>query len=243
MGQLALIAGIPSFGAALGELLLVDAGPGASLPDLKTALEGVQAMIALLVAFLAFGRLRRTGRVSDGLLLAGFLVLASNSVFVVVDVIVTPGTPPADGLLWARILLRVTGTALVAVAALLPPRQAIEGHRWQLAVVVAGVVVVAIALTIAEDHLPAAGRQAPHGIMGVPLLRGALAIQLLLSSLAAVGFLRAARRSADSFLTALAVGYVVHAASSVAFVGRPSLYASHVHVGDLLRVGACAAKV
>lgn len=240
MGQLVLVAGIPCFAVAAGELLLVKTGPGASLPGLKTALEGVQGMIALLVAFLLYGRCQRSRAAVDAVLLSGFLLLACNSILVVVDLVVLPGTPPADGVVWGRVLLRFAGSLAIALAAVLPLRVSFDRVRAPITALAGVAVCAAIAMTVAEDHLPEAVRMGgPPSALVVgshPLVRVALVAQLLLASVAAWGFYRRASRERDVLVSALAVASVVNAASFLAFTGRPSLYTDHVHVGDVLRV-------
>ena len=209
------------------------ASEGADLAVVKSAIEAVQVLVAVLVAFLLYGRQRRTGALNDGLLVLALLLLGANSVAVIVTLAAEPGAAVVNGVTWARVLLRLVACCLMVVAALGRER-AWPGRAGPALVAIAAVVVGAsVALVASGSNLPAAIR----GDDPTPVLRALLVLVVLLLAAATVGFARRARQWEDPMTASFAVGTALAVCSWANFVGRPSVYTDEVHVGDVLRLG------
>lgn len=215
-------------------------------PALHVSLETAEAMIALVVACLVLGRSRETARLQDVLLGGGFALLtAANLVLTAVPsaVALSGGSPLTR---WAPLLVRLLGTLLVVVAAVVGPHRRVPRQRVRgLLVVVVGVVLLALAgALLLGDRLPPAAAPEPAltGRLalaeGHPLATAAQVLTGLFYAVAAVCFTRQAAGSADGLVRALGPACAVSAVARVAYLLFPSLYSEYVCVGDLLRLAS-----
>ena len=201
--------------------------------SLHVFLETVAGLIALLAAYLVFGRFRENSRIDDLVLSCGLGVLsASNLLF--------SSLPAASGVdtghlpTLAPLVGRLLGALFLAYGALCPARKLRHPRRSALAVFGAASLLVAaigIFVGLVAEHLPANAVPTlnPPEALGRPHLYGhpvVLALQLLLAGLyatAAVGFTRRAERTGDELRGWFAVGSVL--ASFAAF-----------YTGDVIRL-------
>lgn len=214
-------------------------------PELRTAFQTAQALIAAMAAYLIFGRVRRRRMLNDlALVFALGLFSVTNLFFAAI-----PSVGFRDGSLvfeaWAPLVLRFLATVVVAWAALSNDRQ--MPRTWTrpgVGVVIAvDVIAAVVTLVIALLHtrLPEAVRLvgdtvgAPD-LRGHALLRGTLVVMALLLGGAAVGFLRRVERRRDPLLLSLAVGSVFLGFGYACFAVYPSLDTEIVQSGDFLRM-------
>ena len=210
--------------------------------ELHIALQTAEALIALLVSYLVFGRFRRRRRLPELLLCLALVVLAiSNLGFSVMPEIF--GTDDSVDSTWASLIARLVGGVLFAAAALASDRDVRVGpreERWLAAGVIAGFLVVWAAVEVFEDRLPL-GVEPVRGDHGVRLdghwtILAAQVVGFALYAAAAVGFTRRFERTGDRLMTWLAVGAVLSAAARLNYFLYPSLFSDYVYSGDVFRL-------
>ena len=117
-------------------------------PELQAALETAASLIALLGGFLAFGRLRRLGRLTDLTLACALGVIAlSNLGFVLVPALT--GDAASNFAAWLAIISRSLGSLFFGITAFLPDRQLRRIGRAQLTVMAC--VGASLVLTVLVD--------------------------------------------------------------------------------------------
>ncbi|HZX09030.1 sensor histidine kinase [Kribbella sp.] len=206
---------------ALGEGRLGYQSPAAHL-----VLETVNACVALLLAFLVYGRFRRTTTWQDLLLLQGLVILGTANALLSVTLV--KGQVGAFGS-WLPPSLRIVGTLLIAASALVPARQARRrGWRhWALAPAVAGMLVFSALLYWRKDSLPAA---VTANQFLVPQL-----LTLAFFAVAAVAFSLQARRRDDVLLRWLGPACAVGAFARLNYLLFPPNRPDWLYSGDVLR--------
>ena len=212
-------------------------------PVLHVVLETTEGCIALAVAYLLFGRYRRTRGARPLLVTYALVVVAVANLGLqaipqaVGDSEVTP---------WAPLAVRLLGVVLLTAAALTPAPVQVGpvAARAGLVAAASAVVVLWSTASLLGNALPPI--IAPGGDLGearVPPLAGhplALAAQALsgvLYGVAAVAFTRAAARDTDELQRWLGAGCALAAVARVNYLLFPSLYSDYVYTGDLLRLG------
>src|SRR5215218_4242321 len=125
-------------------------------PALHVVLETANALVALLVAYLVYGRFRQTRRTQELLVvLALSTVAVANLVLTAVPFAVTIGHE-AEFSRWAAVVIRLLGTILLATAALVPSRLVLD-RPWTRALVlglIGTVVTVTVVVTVRGADLP-----------------------------------------------------------------------------------------
>jgi signal transduction histidine kinase len=243
-----VLAGSTALAAALGTLGVV-ALPFVSsaypAPALHVILETVNAVAALLVMYLVYGRFKQDGRLQEVLLsLALGAVAVANLVLTAVPDALTGGR--ADELSnWAPLTVRLLGTALFTGAALTPA--AMRERPRAAGLMATGVVMLLVALGVAGvvwgDLLPTAvdSLRARNGLgahlLAHPAVVGAQAASIVLYGVAATAFARQSDRTRDELLRWVAAGCVLASFAAVHYLLFPSLYSEYVYSGDLLRLG------
>ena len=214
-------------------------------PELQAALETAASLIALLGGFLAFGRLRRLGRLTDLTLACALGVIAlSNLGFVLVPALT--GDAASNFAAWLAIISRSLGSLLFGITAFLPDRQLRRIGRAQLTVVAC--VTAGLVLTILVDwalyrYLPTAiTPYSPARAPAAPVLHtdpGLLALQMATAAFdlaAAAGYLGRSQRPDGGLFGWLSAAAVFAAAAHLNYFLYPSLYARVVSVGDTFRL-------
>jgi signal transduction histidine kinase len=215
-------------------------------PTLRAVLETVNAMVALLVAYLVAGRLRGGRRLQDLLVVVGLVLVA------VANLLLT-ALPAALGgeelrVEWDGLIVRLVGAALLAAAALVGDRPLPESgptrRRWLLAI--GAVVIVALVLReLVLERLPApvgpaisVDESVHPRVAGHPVALGAQVVGFVLYAFAAVAFTRQATGRRDQLLPWLAAHCVVAAAARLHYLLFPSLFSGYLYSGDVLRLAS-----
>lgn len=217
-----------------------------SSPPTHLVLETADGAIAGIAALLLYGRFRRDHALPN-LLLGYALALLATAAIGFATIPVLAGAGPTDAVrTWAALAIRILGSALFAVAALVPPgRRALRAPRSDVAVLAALVAVVLTAALLAPHTLPVAlnptirpedsGSPHPNGHPGVLV---AQFLQMLFYGIACVSFTRRAKRTGDEFTAWIGAAAGLSSVARVNYLLFPSLFSEYVYVGDFLRTGA-----
>lgn len=215
-------------------------------PPLHVAFETAEVLIALLAAFLFYGRYKQSRRWSDlGVVFVLDLLALTNIVFSVIPAVVLQGRPDVRyG--WAPAALRFVASAtLVAcaradIARQTPsPRSALAPFAAAAAAVVAlGGISLAFAHRL-PDPLDAAviTQTADMLLAGHPAFMVIQGLNMTLIGLAAYSFIRRASGRDDELLLWVGAACVFSSFARLNFLLFPSLYTEYVYTGDFLRFG------
>lgn len=215
-------------------------------PQADTALAAGQGLIALVVAYLLYGRVRRRRSLNDLVLVFALGLLAVNSLFFAA--VPTPDieSNPLVFRAWAPILLRFIAVVAIAVSALTRERRLPERiERPGVLVVVAVDAVLAVVVIITAlltSRLPAGVRVSaittgPPDLSAHTGLIALLVVMALAMGAASLGFVQRATGRRDPLSSALAVGSVLMAFSFLCFAVYPSVDTEILQSGDGLRLG------
>lgn len=208
------------------------------------AVETAAALIALVAAYLVFGRFRQSARASDLTLVCALCVLGANNLaFSLVPALSSRGEVGSFAT-WAPVFGAPLGAALFAAAAFAPERalaRPARGAALALALAAGGLAAIGGTVAFFRATLPAAvaatfspGRLrlvGDHRVLAAQLAGAAL------FAVATVGFTRRAERRGDELLRWVAAAAALAAAARVNYFLFPSLYSEWVYTGDVLRVG------
>jgi signal transduction histidine kinase len=233
------VCAVASTGATVAIVLVARLDFAYRAPDLHVALETTAAIAASAAAFLFLGRFWRTGFLDELILSAGLALLAfSNLAFAAFPAVFDLQSSRIS--VWSMLFTNLLAAALISVAALLPRRRLAAGPHWALrifgctlALAIAGTVPLAVRQRLLPSGITtsvAHGAQA--GLMGT--LQLALALLYLL---AALGFARRQRSTADELSGWLLIACILSAASHVNYFFHPSVYPNSVYTGDVFRLG------
>jgi signal transduction histidine kinase len=215
---------------------------------LHATLETACGFIALLAAFLVFGRFRRTARTDDLALAAGLGFIACASLVFSAMPWALLNVDSMRFAAWTSLIGTVAGTFALALSSLMPSRQLWNPARAAGVVLGGGAVVYAVGailIGVFEQRLPLGfapttalpGAGFPHPTGAHPLLAAQVVCTVFLA-VAAVGFARKAERTGDGLLKWLAPAAALAAVGRANYSLFPSLYTQWVYVGDLPRFGA-----
>jgi signal transduction histidine kinase len=242
-------AGLGSALLAAGITIAVTVTPGIQIayrrPVLRVGLETAEALVALLIAYLVIGRLRRSRSLDDLVLAVALGTLAvGNLCFGAIPVLVAEGQP-APVASWAGVGTRILGALLFAAAAFVPRRPLVRLGRASLAGAGAaglGVILTASGVWGMRDRLPlmtdVGDAKARPDIFSYHGLFAIQVIAIVLYIIAAVGFARRAdQRPDDNLLLWLGAGAVFAAYAWMNYFLSPALlYADWVYNADVFRL-------
>jgi signal transduction histidine kinase len=214
-------------------------------PPVHIALETAASLIALLAAFLVFGRVQRSARLDEVVLASALGLLAlTNLLFAAVPAMLE--NVPEERSVWAAITGRTLGAILLASSPFLPRRKLMDAKRATriaVAIVLVALVFTATLVAALSEHLPrgvevsvSPASAAQPNFSAHPAV---LVIQLaaaVLYGVAAIGFLRRAERTGDELAGWIAVASVLAAFSRINYFLYPSLYSQWVYTGDAFRL-------
>jgi signal transduction histidine kinase len=239
--RLAVGCALGSAGATVAFVLVASLNFAFYAPALHVALETTAAIAAVAAAFLLLGRFWRTGYIDELILSAGLSLLAlSTFAFAALPAVFHLQSNRSSA--WSMLFTATLSALLICVASLLPRRRLAADRRWLL-VVYGGTLGIAIAGSVPIVVYPRL--LLPHGIVSSPVsgtIHPSLAaMQLglaLLYILAALGFTRRNRLTADELSGWLAIACILSGASWVNYVFHPALHPTWVYTGDVFRVGS-----
>lgn len=213
-------------------------------PSLHLVLDSVDGCVALLVAYLLYGRLVRTRRLQDLLLAQGMLLLAVAGLGLTLLLGRLEGLVPGTVDAWLPLAARVVGALLIGAAAFAGQRPAPpNGLTWARVAPWAVLLALFLTLWLARDGLPVAVAASPPTsaqrplIEGHPLLLVAQGLTALSFAAASVAFAVQSRRRDDELVRWLVPAFALAAFARVNYLLFPSLYTDWVYTGDLLRTG------
>lgn len=219
-------------------------------PSLHLVLDSLDACVALLVAYLVYGRFRRDGRLQDVLLASGLVLLAvAGLVLSYAAELLGPAVAGTVDV-WLPLTARVFGGLLIVASALagdVPARRLLRRRPGTaIAAVVASVMMLAaLALWAFRHHLPLAvdptyvPASSDPALAGVhPLFLTGQTIAALSFFVASVAFTVQATRRRDELLRWLGPACALGAFARVNYALFPSLYTDWLYTGDFLRT-AC----
>lgn len=216
-------------------------------PDLHLILDSVDTGVALLVAYLLWGRYRRSGRLQDLLLAGGLLLLAIAGLGMTLGLHLL-GLEDGRADVWLPVAVRVAGATMVLSASVVGVR--LVPAQWSLALKALPWVTITLGLALTyllHDSLPVAMAETPPAsaqrpvIAGHPALLVAHGVTAVCFGVASVLFARkaAARtRRQDEMLRWLGPAFALAAFARVNYVLFPSLYSDWLYTGDLLRTAS-----
>lgn len=225
------------------------------VPDLRFAyrsegahlvLETTVTLAAGLAALLVYGRYRRSGAVSELLLVYALSLLSLTALLLVTLPVLLGEDLGRTASSWAAVVVRLVGGLLLAAAALArPDRTYRPAHPLRDAAVVAvGLVAVSSVVLMLASGLPDAVRvtvspeaSGRPSFDGHPVVLLAQVVNLACYSLAAVVLTSRAAQRGDELLGWFGAACALGAWARVDYLLFPSLYTSWVYVGDLLRLG------
>jgi signal transduction histidine kinase len=213
-------------------------------PDAYVVIETTSTLVAVLVGFLLYGRLRDTARKSDLLLLVALGLVALTNLGRTV-------APAFDGAnneeIWGPQSARLIAAAMLAAAAVAPDAPLVHPNRrfayvWLWSAGVAATVAI-ITLTstglstgIDPTFSPADAKHSLFHDSG--LLLAVEFACMLLFLIAALGFARRAERTDDQLFAWLAIGTGLAAVARFNWILFPSVYSNWLFIGDFFRLAA-----
>ncbi len=208
-------------------------------------IETTVALVGALVAFLLYGRFRRSHALQELLLVHSMAVLAITALFLVTIPIVAGASTSSAVTTWAPLVARLCGAVLLVCAAFVP-RHRTASPKLVRDSLVGGALLVAlvIAVELLDAFLPTAVTALPPPeessrprIEGHPVVLGVQLVNLLCFAGASVAFTAQARRTGDQLLGWIGAGAALGAWARANYLLFPSLYSEWLYVGDFLRLG------
>lgn len=225
-------------------------GFGYRNPSLHLVLDSIDACVALLVAYLLYGRYTRAGRLQDLLLCVGLVLLAVSGLGMssLADALLKQETGRFE--VWLPVSVRVFGGLLIVAAALVGDISArrLVPNRPAAALfggVAFAVVLIALVLWASGADLPLAIDPAhvptstePPFAGAHPMLIAGQAVAAASFFVASVAFTAQATERDDELLRWLGPACALGAFARLNYALFPSLYTDWLYTGDFLRT-AC----
>ena len=218
-------------------------------PALHLMLDTVDACVALLVAYLVYGRFTREGRLQDLLLANGLVLLAVSGLVLSYAAAALSRFAAGTFDIWLPLAVRVLGGLLIAASALAGDISARRFIRRRPSAAIAAAVILAVlllslvlwslraGLPLALD--PAYVPTSTDGPLTAahPLFILGQAIAALSFFVASIAFTVQATRRNDELLRWLGPACALGAFARVNYALFPSLYTDWLYTGDFLRTG------
>jgi signal transduction histidine kinase len=215
-------------------------------PAVHVMLETGNALFALVVGYLVYGRFAQNRRLQELLLVLAMCTVAiANLALAALPSAVELGADQEPNR-WAALAIRLIGTLLLAGAAFVaPPVEVGRRRSWLMVGAVAAVVVVGTAVVLQFGHLlpptvdlaAAVSDASGPRLVAHPAVLVGHGVGAVLYAAAAAAFTVQSARREDELLRWVAAGCVLAAFAGVHYLIFPSLYSDYVYTGDLLRSG------
>jgi signal transduction histidine kinase len=216
-------------------------------PSVHLALDTLASFVALLAAFLIFGRFRQSGALSDGVLACSLTIFGfTNLLFSVLPAVAVDD--PSEGFsTWAPMTGRLLGTVTFMISSFLPNARVRRPARAAVNLVLislAGLAVIGVLAIVFASRLPTG--IPPHlspeasvrpRLVGHPAVLGLQLAAMVLFATASIGFTRRAERFGDELMRWVGAGAALAAFARLNYFLFPSLYSDYVYTGDFLRLG------
>lgn len=202
-------------------------------PPLRVALETAVTLIALLAAYLVFGRFRYTGRRSDFVLVFALELIALRTLFFAAYPAVARGDLEHFAT-WAQVASAVAGAAALAAGAFASDSPVRHRGRVAATLLVLPVVIGGVAMVEAAV-IP----ELPLGVEQAADEPAYVAFQLVAAfffATAAVGFTLRAGRSGDDLMFWFAAAATIAAFGRLSYALFPPFIDERVYMGDVLRL-------
>jgi signal transduction histidine kinase len=216
-------------------------------PSLHVAIETTNALIALLAAYLVFGRFRVSALLSDLVLVCALTLFAFTNLFFLALPLAVPSAYPDSGATWTSVLGILLATAAFGAGGFAserrlrnPARAAGLGVALCIWLVTGAGVCIAVFAGDTSAGFPAwlSPESADRPLLvGNPAVLTAQLVGVLLFLVAAFGYLRRAERGRDELMQWFGAGATLAAFASLNYLFFPSLYSEWVYTGDFLRLG------
>jgi signal transduction histidine kinase len=216
-------------------------------PAAHLVLDTVDTCVALLAAYLAYGRFVRSRSLQTLLLTQSLVVLAvAGSGASHGGAHALTGGPEGSTEVWLPLTLRVAGALLLVAAAVagpLAPSPTARRH-WTVTGPLALMVVTVAVFWALGPRLPVAVEEAyftsgvqPPVLAAHPVLIGAQLLAAVCFLVASLVFTHQAARTGDALLRWLGPACALGAFARVNYALTPSLYTDWIYTGDVLRTG------
>lgn len=218
-------------------------------PELHLVLDTADTCVALLVAYLLYGRFVRSRSLQDLLLAQGLFLLAVAGLGLTLALELLSGYEPGTLDVWLPVGLRTVGALLVAAAAFAGDRLVSPGLARRSPFLSLAVIGVAFAvlwpvrgrLPLALTEQTAETLTRPH-LAGHPVLFAAYAVAAASFFTASVLFTLQERRRAsgqsDPLLRYVGAAFALSGFARVNYMLFPSLYSGWLYTGDVLRTAS-----
>jgi diguanylate cyclase (GGDEF)-like protein len=213
-------------------------------PNAHIALDAIEAVIALVAAYMVFGRFRERRLLRDALLVYALLVFAATNL--ALSVLPRTAFVETAVLEWTSLITRLTGALAFLVASMTSRTISRIGRSLPTVLPLAAILTIPlVALVVgAFGSLPFGVRPVldpttaggPR-LEGHPVLLTAQLALVLFFGIAAIRFTVQAERGADPMLRWLGAGAVLASLARVNYFLFPSIYTSFIYTGDVLRLG------
>lgn len=231
----------------LAVTVLVLAVPAAASPyrniSLHVAVETAAALIALLAAYLVFGRFQQKAHISDLALFCALAIFGVTNLFRTVPAAMSGTVETGGPAVWTPLISAALGGTIFALAAFAPHAPVTRPGRYivtsLVTVLLSLTAIAALVETIPAGELAPADSAGPADrpeLFGDPALSTAHLFLGTLFVAAAVGFSRRAK-AGDDLMRWFAAGAVLAAFARLNYMLFPSPHVGWVYLGDVLRLG------
>jgi signal transduction histidine kinase len=215
-------------------------------PSVHIALDTLAAFVALLTAFLVFGRFRKSGALSDIVLVVALVLFGFTNFFLSALPAMLFQNASQGFQTWAPITGRLLGTIAFTSSPFLPDGRLPRPERTAWTLLTSSFIVlvtVGILAVVFGARLPSGitrglspGASGGPRIVGHPLVLALQFVTMLLFAAASIGFTRRSERSRDELMRWFGAGAALGAFSRLNYFLFPSIYSDYVYTGDFLRL-------
>lgn len=215
-------------------------------PEVHLVLETAEGVIALVTAYLIWGRFRLRGLLPDVVLVFSLLLFGLTNLFLSVVPNLIGTADVREFSTWAPVITRMLAAGAFMAGAFVSPRHVGDvpsARRTLLWASLLTFLVVGIAIRLLDDVLPTAvetvipAAESKHPrLSGHAALLWSQGLVMVLFALAAWGFVRRSEREQDGLWMWFGAAAVISAFARFNYLLFPSIYSQYVYTGDVLRL-------